>query len=310
MKKLLYHIFLLLCSTGLFGQATISLNSPRTAGGTETACQSITLKPGFSFKATNTANGSLTLRVNPSTCDPFAGQASSASSNQNYIRTRTYTTDNGSRYMEAIRYFDGLGRPVQTVQRGITPNTADLVTLQEYDAFGRESNSWLPAVIANNNGAYVTPSTIKTGAVGSNGNDQKPYSLPVYEASPLNRILQQYGPGTAWHGDYTAAKGKAVKTDYLTNGTDPVDNGALSCRKYAVSGSGLTTKLTYSGGGYEAAQLYVTRMTDEDGNRVYEFKDKLGQVLLTRAINVLPDKTIQHLNTLYVYDDFGNLCYV
>ncbi|MBF0762525.1 RHS repeat-associated core domain-containing protein [Dysgonomonas mossii] len=311
MKQLFTIISFLLISLEITSQVSITLKTPQTTGGTETACQTISLLPGFSFKATSTS-GALTLRVNPSTCDPYAGQASSVSTSQNYIQTKTYTTDDGSRYMEAIQYFDGLGRPVQTVLRAITPLAADLVTYQEYDPFGREDRSWLPAVAAGNNGAYMPLANYKTSAMATyrsttynTASDSVAYSRPVYEASPLSRVLEQYAPGADWHKN-----GKGVKTEYLTNGTGADDNGALSCRKYSIIGSELTTKLTYSGGVYDPAQLYVTRMTDENGNKVYEFKDKLGQILLTRSINVLADKTIQHLNTLYVYDDFGNLCYV
>ncbi len=294
MKNLLYPILLLLYSTGLSGQANISLSTARTTGGTETACQSITLKPGFKFTATSTA--SLTLTVNPTTCDPYAGQASSASSNQNYIQTRTYTTDDGSRYMEAIQYFDGLGRPVQTVQRGITPNTADLVTYQEYDAFGRESNAWLPAVISGNNGAFVTPATVKTAAVSSNGNDQKPYSMPVYEASPLNRVMEQYGPGQDWHNN-----SKKVSTAYKTNISG---DATLNCKLYIAGGTNQNPTLSQTTN-YATGQLYVTEIKDEDGNTSYEFKDKLGQVVLTRQIN-----DGQNYDTYYVYNDFGKQCFV
>lgn len=224
-------------------------------------------------------------------------------SNQSYITIEKRIQSNV--FLEQVNYMDGLGRPVQTVQKGFTPAKSDLVTYKEYDDFGRESNAWLPVAIASNNGAFADLSKVKANINAVYPNDDAPYSKPVYEMSPLNRIQQQYGPGTDWHNNK-----KAVKTEYLTNGTGTDDNGALSCRKYSVAGSGLTTKLTYSGSIYDPAQLYVTRMTDENSNKVYEFKDKLGQILLTRSINVLPDKTIQHLNTLYVYDDFGNLCYV
>ncbi|MDR1090421.1 MAG: DUF6443 domain-containing protein, partial [Prevotella sp.] len=135
------------------------------------------------------------------------------SSDQNYIRTRTYTNEAGTTYLDQIQYFDGLGRPSQTVQHGITPTSKDLVSIQEYDAFGREDKTWLPAAIANNNGAYVNPATVKTAAISSNGNDQKPYSLPVYEASPLNRVLKQYGPGQDWHKTY-GSDSKAAETAY------------------------------------------------------------------------------------------------
>jgi RHS repeat-associated protein len=294
MKKLFTYLSLLLCSPGAFAQSTITLSTARTTGGAELACQSITLKPGFSFKATTTA--SLTLTVNPTTCDPFAGQASSASSNQNYIQTRTYTTEDGSRYMEAIQYFDGLGRPTQTVQRGITPNAADLVTLQEYDAFGRESNSWLPAVISGNNGAFVTPATVKTAAVSSNGNDQKPYSMPVYEASPLNRVLEQYGPGQDWHNN-----SKKVSTAYKTNISG---DATLNCKLYIAGGTNQSPILNQTTN-YATGRLYVTEVKDEDGNTSYEFKDKLGQVVLTRQM----EGTTPH-DTYYVYNALGNKCFV
>ncbi|NDV97147.1 RHS repeat-associated core domain-containing protein [Dysgonomonas sp. 521] len=299
MKRLLYHIILLLCSTSLWSQAIITLNTARTTGGTETACKGISLKPDFSFKSTDST--SLSLKVNPTTCDPYAGKASAVSANQNYIQTRTYTTDNGSRYMESIQYFDGLGRPLQTVQRAVTPNTADLVTYQEYDPFGRDGRAWLPTVAAGNNGAFVSHANYKAKAMTTyksttynTTSDSVAYSRPVYEASPLNRVVEQYGPGMDWQKN-----GKAVKTAYLTNTT----SGELVCKKFGVGGSGTATTLAKSGN-YAASQLYVTRMTDENENVSYEFKDKLGQVVLTRQISGTAH------DTYYVYDNFGNLCYV
>lgn len=135
------------------------------------------------------------------------------STDQNYILTRTYTKEDGSRYLDYVQYFDGLGRPVQTVQKAITPRTdlsarKGLILLQEYDEFGHEDKAWLLAAIAGNNGAYVNPAT----AITTNGRDQKPYSMPVYEASLLNRVLKQFGSGQNWQNN-----GKAVSTGYLTN---------------------------------------------------------------------------------------------
>jgi RHS repeat-associated protein len=218
------------------------------------------------------------------------------SRDQNYIHTRTFTKQDGTHWIDQIQYFDGLGRPNQTVQAGISPQGKDLVTLQEYDAFGRESAAWLPGY-GTGQGAYTDPSNVKTASLSLN-DDGKPYSLPVYEASPLNRVLEQYGPGAGWHQDYTPAKGKAVRTAYLTNGT------AYPCIQYTVTGTNQSPALT-KGGNYEAGQLYVTEIKDEDGNTSYEFKDKLGQVVLTRQVN----DNGNH-DTYYVYNDFGNLCFV
>lgn len=222
----------------------------------------------------------------------------SQSADRNYIRTRTYTNETGTAYLDQIQYFDGLGRPNQLVQAGVTPTKQNLVTLQEYDAFGRESNTWLPAVVTGNNGVYIDPATVKTGSISSNGNDQSPYSQPVYEASPLNRVLEQYAPGADWKTNK-----KAVRTGYLTNkdktGTiTPADS--LVCGLYVSTDDRKTISISKSKN-YAAGELYVTRIKDEDNNVSYEFKDKLGQVVLTRQIN---DTEI--LDTYYIYDSFGN----
>lgn len=53
---------------------------------------------------------------------------------------------------------------------------------------------------------------------------------------------------------------------------------------------------------YAPCELYVTRTIDENGNKSYEFKDKLDQVVLKCAINK------DQLYDIYlVYDSFGNL---
>ncbi len=70
---------------------------------------------------------------------------SQVSTSQNYISTRTYTSPDQSGCREQVVYFDGLGRPSQTVDCGITPDRKDLVSLQEYDDQGRKLRTWLPA---------------------------------------------------------------------------------------------------------------------------------------------------------------------
>ena len=299
MKKILLICMFELSTAYLFGQATITLNTARTTGGTETACTLIELKPGFSFTAASSS--SLTLTVDPSTCDPFGGSASSVSSNQNYIQTKTYTTADASRYMETVQYFDGLGRPMQTVQRAITPATWDLVSFQEYDRFGRDSTSWLPALASGNNGAFVVINTFKTKATQTYNNttynvvaDTKPYNLLIYEASPLNRIFDQYGPGADWQNN-----GKAVKTDYQTN------SSAFVVPLYTTTDTRTTVSITRSAGNsgnYSSGELYVTEITDEDGNKYYEAKDKLGRLVYTKQMDGNTP-----IETCYIYDSYGNL---
>ena len=237
----------------------------------------------------------------------IGGATNTENSSMNYILTLipqkevssiNYTDGTVDNYVDnnilmSINYFDGLGRPVQSVQRGITPDKMDLVSIQEYDAFGRESNAWLPGRVSKvNNGAFVPLETAKGYIKTSNGNDQKPYSISTYEASPLSRVLKQFGPGQEWQNN-----GKSLTTDYLTNsGT----TGVLSCIQY-TSSSDINTTI-FKSGNYTAGELYVTRLTDEDGNISYEFKDKLGKVILERQI----ENNINH-DTYYIYDNFGNL---
>lgn len=48
--------------------------------------------------------------------------------------------ESGSSYMDEIVYYDGLGRPFQTVQKGITPSPCS-ISLQEYDEVGRKGKA-------------------------------------------------------------------------------------------------------------------------------------------------------------------------
>ena len=100
-----------------------------------------------------------------------------------------------------------------------------------------------------------------SSAPGNYNNDSHPYHQPVYESSPLNRIIQQYGPGADWYS------GHPVATEYLANTTV----SPLHCINYSVNSSGGLV----NNGNYVATQLYVTKVTDEDGNVGYTFIDKL-----------------------------------
>ena len=44
----------------------------------------------------------------------------------NYIATKTYTKNDNTTSITQIQYFDGLGRPIETVQKGITPSGKEL----------------------------------------------------------------------------------------------------------------------------------------------------------------------------------------
>ena len=219
----------------------------------------------------------------------YALTTAAQDASHNYVRTRSMLDETGGKYLDKVEYFDGLGRPFQTVLKKVTASSSNLVTLQEYDVAGRAANSWLPIV---SSAEYVAPASFKSSAPGNYGNDSRPYGQPVYEASPLNRTVKEYGPGAAWHG------GHSVNTDYLANSTA---NAQLNCINYSVSSAGALT----SNGSYASGQLSVVKTTDEDLNVSYTFTDEMGHVVLTRQM-----KGSETHDTYYVYDDKGNLCFV
>ncbi len=218
-----------------------------------------------------------------------AGHAQDSS--QNYILTRTMLKSDTKSYLSKVVYYDGLGRPFQTVNKAIENTNkkgVSLATLQEYDAAGRETKTWLPAVITPD---YLAPASFKSSAPASHGNDSRPYQKAVYETSPQNRIVKQYGAGADWHS------GHPVATEFMGNSA----TAQLRCTRYKVTSAGALE----ASGDYANGTLNVTRTTDEDGNMSYTFMDKIGRTLLERRMN-----GSEALDTYYVYDNYGNLCYV
>ena len=82
---------------------------------------------------------------------------------------------------------DGLGRSKETVQQGVSPSHKDLVTLQEYDGWGRKANTWLPAVTTQNTGDFISVASCGELARNTYGGDAYPYLTFTYENSPLEK---------------------------------------------------------------------------------------------------------------------------
>ncbi|MDR0874464.1 MAG: RHS repeat-associated core domain-containing protein [Prevotellaceae bacterium] len=298
MKQYLFFILLFFAASAFAQfQNVVTKNTTNTTGGEIMAGQCVRLQPGFSFKAKEGKS----LRVYIDEQYAVREENTSVSSNKNYIvavtpldAALTASFNNGkldisgnARTLVDIQYFDGLGRPEELVMRGITPDKADLVALQEYDGVGRENKQWLPGAKDGNNGAYVSAATAKSNSMNT-VYDVYPYNETVYENSPLNRVYKQFGAGYEWRAD----GGKAVVTEYLSN----TASGDLACPLFEISGTGLLYSKDYA-----VNTLYVSKITDENGNPSYTFTDKLGKVVMTKQSNA---------KTCYVYDNFGNLVYV
>ena len=218
----------------------------------------------------------------------------------NYLRTRTMTSKDGNDYIENIQYFDALGRMYESTDVGITPNRNDLVSLTEYDDFGRKENEWLPAIVENNNGKYIRRASIKDIAPATYENDREPYSLIEYEDSPLNRILKQYKSGAKWHTQLASER-----MTYYTNTNDYVRNRDRSYSDYNPfyhsNGSGGSNYRSNS------LQLVYKRIP---GHEIIENTDARGQIILSRrtlkSTGAYPNGGI-FADVQYFYDDIGNL---
>ena len=61
----------------------------------------------------------------------------------------------------------------------------------------------------------------------------------------------------------------------------------------------------YKNGYAKSGNYFVTQTIDEDDNEIYEFRDLLDRVTLTRSMD-----GAMHHSTYYVYDGANNLRYV
>ncbi|CAL1516428.1 hypothetical protein MMC2321_00150 [Chitinophaga sp. MM2321] len=249
----------------------------------------------------------------------------------NYIRTwepSMPTTDTAavvatnrtvSEVKQATQYFDGLGRPLQTVSKGTSITGKDVVAPVIYDEFGREQFKYLPYVPqsgSTNDGKFKTDpfngqkafyqsATLMPGA----GGESIYYSRVDYEASPLNRVLKTYAPGNSWaKNDLSSVErggNRPMQSQYLVNTV------ADSVRIWDLAANGIIPT-SASGRTYAAGQLYKNITIDEAGSQLVEYKDKEGKVIL-KKVQLATTPGTAHMGwlcTYYVYDDLGNLRFV
>jgi RHS repeat-associated protein len=295
-----------------------------------------------------------------------ATQAQTAT--QNYVRTRvpnreitTNTkldalTGNKDSVQTTIQYVDGLGRPLQTVLVKASPTLKDVVQPFVYDQYGREAIKYLPyAASSTADGSYKTdaltagvgvaqfynpsgnPATTVTQQTNGIPNTAFPFTQTGFEASPLNRALEQGAPGAAWQLVNTpngASTNRSVRMISITNDqtvfpTTTGNNGSRRVMIYRVVINSNQTRTLVRGVGatveyYPSNQLMVTSIRNEnwqpsDGcfGTTEEYKDKQGHLIVKRTYNLkstysggVETKTAEMLSTYYVYDDLGNLCFV
>ncbi|MBB5397172.1 DUF6443 domain-containing protein [Mucilaginibacter sp. AK015] len=213
---------------------------------------------------------------------------------------RTASTDK-NKVQTAIAYYDGLGRPLQSVQKAASPLGFDIVLPRLYDLYGREVRKYLPYVPTTGTlGAYRSGTTPQqtfynappAGVVTIPSATERAYAETKFEASPLNRPIEQGAPGLNW-------KIGGTHTAIMSYGVNLASDAVKMWQVNASGGASYST--TYAEG-----TLTKTKALDENHNAVIELKDNEGHVISRKVQNGVGI----YLTTDYIYDDLGRLCYV
>ena len=208
-------------------------------------------------------------------------------SGENYIVRRDYLNAAGTEYVDVVEYFDGLGRSVETVQRGITPSGQSLVTVREYDSQSRLAREWQPVVSPNTD--FTDPSEVSALANATYGHANA-YTSTEYHRSPIEEVYAVTRPSNQQFG-------KAVTTERFVND----QTSQLKCYDFRVRDNTLTNYRLFPTG-----SLKATKMTDEDGHVSIEFRDRKKRLRVQR----LAVSDGNYADTYYVYDNYDELRYV
>ncbi|MDX2247947.1 MAG: DUF6443 domain-containing protein [Bacteroidia bacterium] len=247
-----------------------------------------------------------------------AGSLLAQSLNQNFIQTEVPQTavkteaalgslsDMNERH-RSVQYFDGLGRPLQTVEVKASAGGKDQVVFQIYDEFGRNPRSYLPYESTLTNGGSFRANPVSEqdtyfdlmGLIAPVDRNY-PFADQVFEPSPLNRVIEQGAPGFDWQ----PAQGNTSKLYYRTNDLSVATDVVNRWNYNPVNGQFVAA------GTYPANSLTVTEVKDNNGHSKIQYTDKAGRVVLKRiAINATssPTNAASWMNIYSLYDHFGRL---
>ncbi|MCL6293889.1 DUF6443 domain-containing protein [Jejuia spongiicola] len=256
------------------------------------------------------------------TVDPGTSSPATNLSDENYIHSvtpRVATTNpsilTNEQKIETVTYFDGLGRPIQSVAIRAGGNYEDVITHMEYDNLGRQNKSYLPYASSTDTGNYRTSALTATNSFYNTAkyeNTTNPYGETLFDGTPLNLVVEQAAPGNDWKQGNTEEhtiknEYKLIETsDYVrnykinnSNGT-LVDNGYYAMGEVTVQGAFNTPNVFKF---ITKNENWVTG--DLNDNTIHTFKDYRGRVILNRTF----ENQVKH-DTYYVYDSYGNLVYV
>ncbi|MBL7864466.1 MAG: hypothetical protein JNK10_06300 [Cyclobacteriaceae bacterium] len=253
---------------------------------------SVRLLPGFTVSAA--VNGAFFCKY-----DNIVNQPPSL--DKNFVRTETILVDgivdenqvsalSVAQKTTSFEYFDGVGRMLQSVIKQGSPLQKDILSPIDYDNYSRTPKDFLPYMTGQTSGAFrrdweseqhkfywETP-TPKTAT------DQAPWTLKLFDDSPLNEVRKSYGPGTAWQAKYTEVITKV--------------NMAADVRRWDYVDESNPPSWVY----YPAKATTIEESKDEEDVLTRLYKDYRGLVVLK-----VSDANGAGHKTYSVYDWLGRL---
>ena len=201
-----------------------------------------------------------------------------AKAQQNYIHTYSLQTAGytnaaninpvipAADVAESYEYIDGLGRVNQTVLRRASVAGTDIVLPKLLDAFGRDVTNYLPYVSSNSSGGYDNNFQNNVQSYYQNqpgiAHTLYPASPVEYEKSPESRLLRSGFPGE----NGQAGSVNQVQYSYGTNMASDPKFGSVA--QWLFDPATLTCTRSTD---FNASELFVQSITDEDGNTTLQF---------------------------------------
>jgi len=204
----------------------------------------------------------------------------------------------------AVQYLDGLGRPMQNLLIRASSSGNDIITPITYDMLGREDKNYLPYSSSGVPGSYRQNALTEQGAFYNMPSSSipiipNPYSQIIFEASPLNRVLEIGAAGQSW----AIGNGHTIQNQYEFNNEGEIRIWGITVINNQNTGAS-------SLGFYGAGQLYKNITKDEHQSDIIEYKDKEGKLICKKVQDNKPGGQTSYATTYYIYDDFGSLVYI
>lgn len=205
-------------------------------------------------------------------------------------------------YKKTTTYYDGLTRPLQSVEYKGSKSGYDIVNVNSYDNNGDQPIGILPYVApttTSNAGTFRIDVATQQPTFFSNltgGQEAYYYSTQFQDNVMEPKIMKNSLAGKSFSGSNKGAR-VAVRANLASD----------NVRIWTVGDN--DSDVPVSTGIYAAGMLTVKEYTDEEDNKVLEFTDKNGLRVLKSVQNDGAQQATTDTRTYYVFDALGQLRY-